>query len=130
MRHKILPKMSRQILIQTRRPKIVVAGLVVALVAAVGGYVAVHSSLAAVSGDLNGDGTVNVFDLSILLSNWGTSDATADINRDGTVNIFDLSTLLSHWGQTGPTPTPTPSTSASPTPTPSSSPTSYSCVSV
>jgi cell division protein FtsN len=48
-------------------------------------------------GDLNGDGVVNIFDLSILLSNWGTSNPDADINNDGTVNIFDLSILLSNW---------------------------------
>jgi hypothetical protein len=49
-------------------------------------------------GDLNNDGAVNIFDLSILLSKWGTTDATSDINKDGAVNVFDLSTLLSHWG--------------------------------
>jgi hypothetical protein len=49
-------------------------------------------------GDLNGDGQVNIFDLSILLSAWGTANATADLNHDGTVNIFDLSIFLSHWG--------------------------------
>ncbi|MDF2461190.1 MAG: hypothetical protein K0S68_593, partial [Candidatus Saccharibacteria bacterium] len=41
--------------------------------------------------DLNSDNQVNVFDLSGLLSKWGTSDAAADINDDGTVNILDLS---------------------------------------
>jgi endoglucanase len=63
-------------------------------------------------GDLNNDGVVNIFDLSIMLSDWGTNNATADLNHDGTVNIFDLSILLSHWGETvsTPTPTPTPST--------------------
>ena len=50
------------------------------------------------TGDLNNDGAVNIFDLSILLSNWSTSNATADLNHDGVVNIFDLSILLSHWG--------------------------------
>ncbi len=49
-------------------------------------------------GDLNNDGQVNIFDLSILLSAWGTNNATADLNHDGTVNIFDLSMLLSNWG--------------------------------
>jgi hypothetical protein len=49
-------------------------------------------------GDINGDGTVNVFDLSILLSKWGTSDPATDLNSDGTVNVFDLSILLSNWG--------------------------------
>jgi hypothetical protein len=49
-------------------------------------------------GDINNDGQVNIFDLSILLSKWGSADATADINHDGAVNVFDLSMLLSHWG--------------------------------
>jgi hypothetical protein len=48
-------------------------------------------------GDLNGDGVVNIFDLSILLSNWGATGGIADLNNDGTVNIFDLSILLSNW---------------------------------
>jgi hypothetical protein len=50
------------------------------------------------AGDLNGDGVVNVFDLSILLSDWGTNNTQADLNKDGTVNVFDLSDLLTHWG--------------------------------
>jgi hypothetical protein len=53
-------------------------------------------------GDLNGDGTVNATDLSILLSNWGKTSATAaqgDLNGDGTVNATDLSILLSNWGK-------------------------------
>jgi hypothetical protein len=50
------------------------------------------------TGDVNGDGAVNVFDLSILLSAWNGNNAAADINKDGTVNVFDLSILLSHWG--------------------------------
>jgi hypothetical protein len=49
-------------------------------------------------GDLNGDSAVNILDLSILLSNYGTSNAIADINHDSTVNIFDLSILLSNYG--------------------------------
>jgi fibronectin type 3 domain-containing protein len=48
-------------------------------------------------GDVNGDGKVNVFDLSMLLSAWGTSNVPADINKDSIVNIFDLSILLSKW---------------------------------
>jgi hypothetical protein len=49
-------------------------------------------------GDLNGDNSVNITDLSILLSNWNTPNAVADINHDGVVNIFDLSILLSNYG--------------------------------
>jgi hypothetical protein len=49
-------------------------------------------------GDINNDNAVNIFDLSILLSKWGTSTSSCDLNSDGTVNVFDLSVLLSHWG--------------------------------
>jgi hypothetical protein len=49
-------------------------------------------------GDLNGDGKVDIFDLSILLTRWGSNDTTADLNHNGTVDIFDLSILLTHWG--------------------------------
>jgi hypothetical protein len=48
--------------------------------------------------DLNGDGVVNITDLSILLSNWQSSNATSDLNNDGIVSIFDLSILLSNYG--------------------------------
>jgi len=107
----------------SRRPKASSALIVAALVVAVGGYLVVQRSHAAtLVGDINNDGVVNVFDLSILLSKWGTSNAAADLNSDGSVNVFDLSTLLSHWGQSA-TPTPTPS----PTATPSGSPITYSC---
>jgi hypothetical protein len=82
------------------------------------------SSPGLVVGDLNSDGTVNIFDLSIMLSKWGTTDAVADLNHDGTVNIFDLSTLLTHWGQSGAGSTPTPSSTPAPsaTPAPTSTP--------
>jgi len=50
-------------------------------------------------GDLNSDNSVNVTDLSILLSNYGTANSTADINSDGTVNILDMSILLSNYGK-------------------------------
>jgi len=56
------------------------------------------STIAPKPGDLNGDNLVNITDLSILLANWGTSNAVSDINKDGTVNIFDLSILLSNYG--------------------------------
>lgn len=51
-------------------------------------------------GDLNNDNTVNITDMSILLSNYGTSNSTADINSDGTVNVLDMSILLSNYGRT------------------------------
>ena len=51
--------------------------------------------------DLNGDGHVNIFDLSLMAKNWGDRSAThaqGDINGDGVVNIFDLSALAKGWG--------------------------------
>jgi len=48
--------------------------------------------------DLNNDGRVDVVDLSILLSNFGTNNSVADINGDGTVSVLDLSVLLSNFG--------------------------------
>jgi hypothetical protein len=55
------------------------------------------------TGDLNSDNAVNIFDLSILLSNYGktkaaSSNPACDINNDNNVNIFDLSILLSNYG--------------------------------
>jgi len=49
------------------------------------------------SADINGDTKINVLDLSILLSKWGTSDGQADLNKDLVVNTLDLSMLLSNW---------------------------------
>jgi hypothetical protein len=50
-------------------------------------------------GDLNQDGKVDVVDLGILLSNWGsTSKPPADLNKDGVVDVVDLGILLSNWG--------------------------------
>jgi hypothetical protein len=56
------------------------------------------------TGDLNNDTVINIFDLSILLSNYGKTKAQAsnpacDLNSDNTINIFDLSILLSNYGK-------------------------------
>jgi glucose/arabinose dehydrogenase len=48
-------------------------------------------------GDLNGDGTVNAADLSILLAAWGTADPAADLDDDGVVGSADLTILLAAW---------------------------------
>ena len=76
-------------------------GIFILIFAAIGGVI-IWRSLAAnpnLPGDLNNDNSVNVTDLSILLSNYGTSNTAADINSDGTVNILDLSALLSNYGK-------------------------------
>jgi hypothetical protein len=49
-------------------------------------------------GDLNNDNTVNIFDLSILLSHYGAS-GSGDIDTNGAVNVIDLSILLSNYGK-------------------------------
>lgn len=65
--------------------------------------VTVNNSTGPKQGDMNNDNTVNVLDLSSLLSNWGKTssgwnNAKCDINGDGTVTVLDLSILLSKWG--------------------------------
>lgn len=62
-----------------------------------------HSSASgALPSDINNSGIVDVFDLSMLLSKWGTTDTQTDINDDGIVNSFDLSILLANWGAQAP----------------------------
>lgn len=53
-----------------------------------------------VIGDLDGDGSVNAADLSILLGAWGpcAGNCPADLNGDGQVGAADLGALLGAWG--------------------------------
>jgi hypothetical protein len=49
--------------------------------------------------DLDGDGTVGIADLLIVLNAWGpVHDKPADFNRDGLVGQADLIELLAAWG--------------------------------
>ena len=41
-------------------------------------------------GDINGDGIVNILDLTLVVQGFGTGDLTVDVNGDGVVNVFDL----------------------------------------
>ena len=53
-------------------------------------------------GDANLDGRVDINDLTIVLSNFGTTGMTwsqGDFNDDVKVDINDLTTVLSHFGQ-------------------------------
>lgn len=48
--------------------------------------------------DLNGDGKVDIIDLSILLYNWGVpKNPKADFNGDGIVDLVDFSIMLFYW---------------------------------
>ncbi len=54
-----------------------------------------------ITGDLNGDGVVDVSDLLILLAAWGgcpLNTCPADLNGDGIVDVSDLLILLANWG--------------------------------
>jgi C1A family cysteine protease len=56
-------------------------------------------------GDLNGDGVIDLDDLTILLGNYGMSGAApedGDINGDGMVDLVDLAALLEVYGTTCP----------------------------
>jgi hypothetical protein len=53
--------------------------------------------------DLNGDGVVNLVDLSILLYHYGETSGTSlscshgDLNNDGSVSFDDVSILMYYW---------------------------------
>lgn len=51
--------------------------------------------------DLNGDGAVNLTDISILLANWGSNfkNVCADLNGDRKVSLIDFSIILHHWSR-------------------------------
>ncbi len=55
-----------------------------------------------IPGDLDGDGSVGVKDLLILLGDWGPcadcDDCIADLDGDCTVGVKDLLILLGNWG--------------------------------
>ncbi len=56
-------------------------------------------------GDINGNGFVDEYDLSLLLANWGNAPlgwTTGDFTGDGVADHVDLSVLLANW--TGPPP--------------------------
>ncbi|MCZ6812018.1 MAG: FG-GAP-like repeat-containing protein [Planctomycetota bacterium] len=54
----------------------------------------------ACAADLDGNGSVGILDLLVLLSAWGTNPGhPADFDGDGTVGILDLLALLANWGR-------------------------------
>jgi hypothetical protein len=63
---------------------------------------AYYNKSAVLPGNINGDGTVNIFDYNIFLQNLGaTNDCQneADLNADCSVNIFDYNILLENFGR-------------------------------
>tara|TARA_Y100000589_G_scaffold1460_1_gene1281 strand:- start:12712 stop:14277 length:1566 start_codon:yes stop_codon:yes gene_type:complete len=51
-----------------------------------------------VDGDANGDGTVGVEDLLLVIAEWNCqSGCTADLTEDGVVDVSDLLTVIAYW---------------------------------
>ena len=49
--------------------------------------------------DLNGDGSVNVHDLLLVIAAWGDCETCPeDLNADGHVNVHDILLLIGDWG--------------------------------
>lgn len=48
--------------------------------------------------DLNGDGTLDFFDVSAFLTAFGNGDASADFTGDGAFDFFDVSAFLNEFG--------------------------------
>ena len=48
--------------------------------------------------DLDGDGSVNVTDLLMVIDQWGLTNSPADINADGIVDVTDLLMVVGNWG--------------------------------
>lgn len=63
-----------------------------------------------VPGDIDFDGTVNIFDIFRIAEAWGTSEGDAmydeftDLDKDGSVNIFDIFVIAENWNQSKPLP--------------------------
>ena len=48
--------------------------------------------------DVNDDGAVDLADLNIILSNFGSTSPNGDTNADGVVDLADLNRVLSDFG--------------------------------
>ncbi|MCH2146785.1 MAG: right-handed parallel beta-helix repeat-containing protein [Phycisphaerales bacterium] len=49
--------------------------------------------------DMNGDGTINVDDLLLVIGAWGNCNGCQeDLNNDGFVNVDDLLIIIGEWG--------------------------------
>lgn len=69
---------------------------------------------AALVGDVNLSGRVDIVDIGIVIDNYARSPLTnraADVNADGKVDIIDIGIIIDNYGRTG-TSNPTPATGA------------------
>lgn len=64
---------------------------------------AVYLARWGLKGDIDRDGTVNVFDIFLLAEAWNTAegdeqyDPACDVDHDGAVNVFDIFVLAENW---------------------------------
>jgi len=49
------------------------------------------------TGDIDGDGQIDAYDLGLVLVEFGRTDSVADLDGDGTVDGADLGAVLAHW---------------------------------
>ncbi len=66
----------------------------------------VGTPITLIPGDMNNDGSINITDLSALISRYNTASPNAnyraeyDLNKDNMLNITDLSALISNYNRT------------------------------
>jgi hypothetical protein len=62
--------------------------------------------LQTIVGDINGDRTVDVFDILAVKAHWSETPSSpnwapnVDVNDDGAINVFDILTIKANWGKT------------------------------
>jgi Dockerin type I domain/PEP-CTERM motif len=85
----------------------------VLLTGSASGQIVAFATLPPGPGDVNFDGTVNIFDINLISAHWNEGGPTADANHDGIVNIFDINLVSANWSPGGSaTAVPEPSTFA------------------
>ena len=52
-------------------------------------------------GDVNQDDIVDIFDINLVSSEWGTLGPLGILNGDEIVDIFDINAIRSNWGKMG-----------------------------
>ena len=73
--------------------------------------------LAALTGDVNGDGKVDIVDIGIIIDNYAKTplpNPKADVNHDGVVDIVDIGLTIDNYGKNSTNPTATPVVSIPP----------------
>ena len=61
-------------------------------------------SVTLLGGNVVADKTINIFDLARIANSIGTTDPAVDINGDGKVDVYDLTIAAGNFGKEGPLP--------------------------